>query len=210
MTTEHGAEDDSTVLVTEVVTKDLEADIHLAVDNDPADYFDAIVLQVEGVLHDESTLEDVLVVDDLVLTGDDFVAVLTVQSTGEQIVLDSTAAAPQALPVAWVLGKLAAIGIKSLIKWIGKTQAKKAFKSYLLNQVKADKWRHIMASKHKWSTAGARSREQVAELMSRAMVEGAHANYGTAARIATWRYQGKTIQVTYSRSTGKISNGWVR
>ncbi|HZG90639.1 MAG TPA: polymorphic toxin type 35 domain-containing protein, partial [Pseudonocardia sp.] len=69
---------------------------------------------------------------------------------------------------------------------------------------------HIMAPKHKWDSVGARSKEQVAELMSRAMAEGRHSSYGSHARISTWSHQGKVIEVTYSRSGGQISNGWVK
>lgn len=45
--------------------------------------------------------------------------------------------------------------------------------------------------------------------MSRAMAEGRHADYANSAQIATWNYQGKAIEVTYSKG-GHISNGWVR
>jgi hypothetical protein len=63
---------------------------------------------------------------------------------------------------------------------------KKAAKSYLLNNISASRWTHIMAPKHKWDSVGARSKEQVAELMSRAMAEGRHSAYGSNARMATW------------------------
>lgn len=89
--------------------------------------------------------------------------------------------------------------LREALRWHGKTQVKKAAKSLLLNQVRADKWRHIMDLKHKQGVVGAKSRDQVAELMSRAMAEGRHADYGNSDRIATWNYQGKTIQVTYSK-----------
>lgn len=66
-----------------------------------------------------------------------------------------------------------------------------------------------MAPKHKWGSVGAKSKEQAAELMSRAMAEGSHSACSGATQ-AVWRYQGKTIVVTYAKSGGKISNGWVR
>ena len=67
-----------------------------------------------------------------------------------------------------------------------------------------------MAPRHKWDTVGARSKEQVAELMSRAMAEGRHGAYGVGSRVATWNHQGRTIEVTYASNGGKISNGWVK
>jgi hypothetical protein len=116
----------------------------------------------------------------------------------------------QAAPALIVLGALAKFGITHVIKWYGKTQLKKAAKSYLLNSVRTDKWTHIMAPKHKWSSVGARSKEQVAELMSRAMAEGKHIPYGTNAKMARWTHRGQTIEVTYAKNGGQISNGWVK
>jgi hypothetical protein len=118
---------------------------------------------------------------------------------------------PQVVPALVVLGALARLGIGWVLKWYGKTQLKKAAKSYLLNQVRADKWTHIMDPKHKWDSVGARSKDEIAELMSRAMANGKHTDYaGGGAKVATWNHQGKTIQVTYSKSGGQISNGWVQ
>jgi hypothetical protein len=117
----------------------------------------------------------------------------------------------QAFPVLFILGLLARLGIKYVIRWYGKAQVKKAAKSYLLNSVNAKKWGHIMAPKHKWSSVDARSKEQVAELMSRAMAEGKHVVAANNRSVkATWNYRGKTIDVTYAKDSGKISNGWVR
>lgn len=113
----------------------------------------------------------------------------------------------QAVPALIVLGALAKFGITHVIKWYGKTQLKKAAKSYLLNSVRTDKWTHIMAPKHKWGSIGARSKEQVAELMSRAMAEGKHIPYGTSAKMARWDHRGQTIEVTYAKNGGQISNG---
>lgn len=97
-----------------------------------------------------------------------------------------------------------------MIKWYGKTQIKKAAKSYLLNKVSRNKWGHILDPKHKWSRVNVKSKEQVAELMSRAMAEGSHSKYKGAAMQAVWNYKGKVIVVTYSKQGGQISNGWVR
>jgi hypothetical protein len=117
----------------------------------------------------------------------------------------------QAFPALIILGLLARLGIKYVIRWYGKTQVKKAAKSYLLNSVNAKKWGHIMAPKHKWSSVDAKRKEQVAELMSRAMAEGKHVVAANNTSVkATWIYRGKTIDVTYAREGGKISNGWVR
>ncbi len=123
---------------------------------------------------------------------------------------DHRFASQDAFPVLLILGLVARLGIKWVIKWYGKTQIKKAAKSYLLNSVSRSKWAHIMQPKHKWRSVGAKSKEQVAELMARAMAEGSHSSYGSGARQAVWRYKGKTIVVTYAKNGGKISNGWVR
>lgn len=109
-----------------------------------------------------------------------------------------------------ILGLLARLGIRHVIRWYGKAQLKKASKSYLLNNVGAHKWRHIMDPKHKWGSLGAKSKEQVAELMSRAMAEGRHGVYQKSGRMATWNHRGKTIVVTYAKDSGRISNGWVK
>jgi RHS repeat-associated protein len=115
----------------------------------------------------------------------------------------------KAAPVLWVLAMLARIGIKQLAAWIGKTQIKKAVKSYLLTLSK-NKWNHILAPKHKWNTVGAKSKEQVADLMGRAVAEGKHYSNGAHSMIAVWGYNGRTIVVTYAKNGGKVSNGWVK
>lgn len=117
----------------------------------------------------------------------------------------------RAIPALIILGLLARLGIRYVIRWYGKTQVKKAAKSYLLNSVNARKWGHIMAPKHKWSSVDAKSKEQIAELMSRAVAEGKHVVAANNRSVkATWSYRGKTIDVTYAKDSGKISNGWVR
>ena len=58
---------------------------------------------------------------------------------------------------------------------------------------------------------GARSRDQIAELMARAMAEGSHSSYKDSpdGMKAVWRYAGRTIEVTYAKVGGKVSDGWV-
>lgn len=110
-----------------------------------------------------------------------------------------------------LLGILARIGIGAIIRQFGKAALKSAAKSYLLKAT-GSKWTHIMVSRHKWSSVGGRSRSQVAEIMSNAMANGKHSTYGSSGRAmqAVWRYKNKTVVVTYSKSGGQISNGWVR
>ena len=140
-----------------------------------------------------------------------FSARLRATSSGETLQIDTTVVQQQALPVLLILGALARLGIKYAIGWYGKTQVKKAVKSYLLNNISASKLAHIMAPKHNWSAVGARSREQVAELMGRAMAESKHIPYGTSgsSMMARWQHAGRTIEVTYAKNGGKVSNGWV-
>ncbi|MGP9529893.1 polymorphic toxin type 35 domain-containing protein [Glutamicibacter sp. AOP5-A2-18] len=77
-------------------------------------------------------------------------------------------------------------------------------------------WLHCLhysrgeSPKHKWGSVGAKSREQVADLMGRAMAEGKHSAYKSGAMQAVYNYKGKTIVVTYSKNGGQVSNGWVR
>lgn len=137
-----------------------------------------------------------------------YLAELRSNGSKEPLVVDTAKASQQFIPAAVVLGLLARAGLSAALKWYGKTQVKKAAKSYLLKQ-NAQRWKHIMDPKHKWSSVGAKSREQVAELMARAMSEGSHRDNGRGAKVATWKYRGKVIQVTYSKG-GQISNGWVR
>jgi RHS repeat-associated protein len=115
----------------------------------------------------------------------------------------------RALPVLLVLGWLARLGIKWIIQWIGKTAIKKAAKSYVLSK-NQNFWIHTMNPKHYWGSVGARSREQVAELIGRAMSEGQHVAHQRGSMKAVWRYKGRIIEVTYSQEGGQISNAWVR
>ncbi|WP_430791613.1 SAR2788 family putative toxin [Actinoplanes sp. G11-F43] len=172
------------------------------------DGFEPVVVEAEidGVtVHEEFAVEDFLPIGE-----DDFVARLRATSTGEVLRIDTTAVEQQAIPVMIVLGALARLGLKYALRWYGKTQVKKAVKSYLLNKVSADKWRHIMEPKHLWNTVGGKSKEQIADLMARAMSEGVHGTYKKTGMSAVWKYKGRIIEVTYAKNTGHVSNGWVR
>lgn len=170
-----------------------------------------LTLEIDG-LHQGKQVKDKLNITSFSLLDDrgNFVATAVSRKTGETIRLNTTEATAQALPALIVLGILARAGISLALRQFTKTQVKKAAKSYLLNQVSANKWAHILAPKHKWGTVGARNKEQVAELMARAMAEGRHVANGAGSKKAVWTYQGKTIEVTYSSATGHISNGWVK
>jgi hypothetical protein len=158
-----------------------------------------------------TTLRDTYLVDGFTLVGDrDFRADLRSSRGGVPLQVDTTRVEQQAVPALVVLAALARFGIGHVIRWYGKTQVKKAAKSYLLNNISASRWTRIMAPKHKWDSVGAHSKEQVAELMSRAMAEGRHSAHGSSARMTTWNYQGRTIEVTYAKNGGQISNGWVK
>lgn len=64
-----------------------------------------------------------------------------------------------------------------------------------------------MAPKHCWSKVGVKSKEQIADLLGRAMAEGRHSDHASQARKAEWSYQGRTITVTYNKNGGQISDG---
>ena len=66
-----------------------------------------------------------------------------------------------------------------------------------------------MAPKHCWSEVGAKSKEQIADLLGRAMAEGHHSDRGSQARKAECSYQGRTITATYNKNGGQISDSWV-
>lgn len=170
--------------------------------------FELGTIRIDAVVDGEELVETLLVEDFTLVGESDFTVALRRASNGETLRVDSSVVQAQALPVLDVLGVLARFGIKHLITWIGRTQLKSAVKSYLLNSVSAAKWAHIMKPKHNWHLLGARSREQVADLMGRAMAEGSHSAYGSAMKSA-WRYGGRTITVTYDKASGKVSNGWV-
>ncbi|GAA1427696.1 hypothetical protein GCM10009616_05560 [Microlunatus lacustris] len=163
---------------------------------------------VDGV-----TVRDSFAVEEFVPTGgENFRAELRSEKAGRTVDVDTTAVTQQAFPVLFILGLLARMGIRWVVKWYGKRVIKKAVKSYLLNNINAHKWSHIMRRDHYWNRVGARSREQIADLMGRAMAEGKHGVYKNSphGRQAEWNYRGETIIVTYGTSTGKISDGWVK
>lgn len=126
---------------------------------------------------------------------------------------DAHAAVLTALPTMYLrlLIKMAKQGIK-WVKTKAKQQKVQAGTRQFLMKQGTQRWAHIMAPKHNWRSVGARSRTDIALLMSRTMAQGKHTSYGRSgsARMAQMRYKGKTIVVTYSRSTGKVSNGWVK
>lgn len=161
---------------------------------------------VDGV-----TTRDTFAVEEFVPTGgEDFRAELRSERAGRTVEVDTTAVTQQAFPVLLILGLLARMGIRWLIRWYGRTAIKKATKSYLLNNINAHRWGHILDPKHLWHRVGARSRNQVAELMGRAMSEGQHSVRRGSDMQAIWQYRGETIVVTYARASGRISNGWVK
>lgn len=161
--------------------------------------------------YDGRLVRDRLTVENIVLLGNDnFRATLRAEDANLVVRVDTTKAVQQAFPVLFILGLLARSGIKHALRWYGKAQVKKAAKSYLLNSVGAHKWRHITDPKHKWGTVGAKSKQQVAELMGRAMAEGRHVGHRPGSMKSVWVYRGKTVEVTYASTSGKISNGWVR
>lgn len=165
-------------------------------------------IQVDAVVAGERIVETLVVEDFAHLGESDFTGTLRLASTGEVLHLDTTVVQAQALPVLYVLGLLARLGIKHVITWVGHTQLKRAVKSYLLNNADANKWGHILEAKHNWHLLGAGSREQVADLMGRAMAYGSHGPHRDAMR-AVWTHDGRTITVTYDKMSGKVSNGWV-
>lgn len=126
------------------------------------------------------TVRDTFEVEEFVPTGgENFRAELRSEKAGRTVDVDTTAVTQQAFPVLLILGLLARMGIRWVAKWYGERVIKKAANSYLLNTINAHKWRHIMDPKHVWHRVGARSKEQVAELMGRAMAEGRHVPHET-------------------------------
>ncbi|UZD63594.1 SAR2788 family putative toxin [Brevibacterium sp. JSBI002] len=199
---------------TSVEAEGIDSRVDVATDSDaPLDELIQSV-SVEAVVDGED-IESELLVRDFTYLGDEaFAATLEDAQSGETIEVSSDQVNAQAFPILWVLGLLARVGIKAAIKQIGKTQIKKAAKSYLLNS-KGVKWSKILAPKHKWNKVGAKSKEQVAEIMGKAMANGKHSPYkggGAKQAVYKYKYKGKkyTVVVTYASRGGKISNGWVR
>lgn len=170
----------------------------------------SLTVEVHGKWDGQEVFE-VFDVESLTFTGnsdEDFVVTLEGQHTHQEIVLDSEAATTQAIPAIVVLGFLARVGLRVALNKFGKSQIKKAAKSYILKQ-NANKWSHIMAPKHCWGKVGARSKEQVADLMGRAMAEGNHMPYKRGSKKAVLAYKGRQVVVTYAENGGYISDGWV-
>lgn len=152
----------------------------------------------------------------------DFYAELVSKATGETTVVSPDSATPQLFPLS-VLAVLAAEGLAVAIEKFGEAKIKWAAKEHLLKEVNDDRWRHIMAKKHKWDSVGATTREQIAELMATALVKGEHAFKGKkkTSKIATWIYKfydqdniirTEVIQAVYvvgNAAEGRISDGWV-
>lgn len=174
---------------------------------------DTISVAIHGV-SEGNPFSETFSVESFALTGsepDDFIATLRAQNSGQTIQLNGENATTQAFPALVVLGALARFGLKYAIRWYGKTQVKKAAKSYLLNNLKPNKWSHILRKQHCWGDKlKAHSKEQVAELMARAMAEGNHVPHGHGSNKAVWKHAGETIEVTYHTGSGKISDGWVK
>lgn len=172
-------------------------------------------VKVDAIVDGENITAELLVRDFTYLGDDAFAATLEDAQSGETIEVSSAQVNAQAFPILWVLALLARVGIKAAIKQIGKTQVKKAAKSYLLNG-KGVKWNKILAPKHKWGKVGAKSKQQVAEIMGKAMADGAHSSYKGSKyanqAVYKYKYKGKkyTVVVTYAKNGGKISNGWIR
>ncbi|MFC9933885.1 SAR2788 family putative toxin [Glutamicibacter sp. NPDC127525] len=165
-------------------------------------------ITVDAVVDGEDITADLIVENFIYLGGEEFSATVRDRATGDIMEISSTQVTAQAFPALYILGVLARVGIKALIKHFGKTQVKKAAKSYLLNG-KGVNWSKIMAPKHRWSSVGAKSKQQIADLMARAFANGTHRSAGKG-MIVEWKYKGETIVVTYGKSTGKIGDGWVK
>ncbi|TDP93423.1 putative RNase toxin 35 of polymorphic toxin system [Leucobacter luti] len=120
--------------------------------------------------------------------------------------------AGQTTPAFWgILIKLLQRGWKYISQPAQKIGVQSGTKRFLLKQ-NAAKWSHIMAPKHKWSAVGARTKTQVANVMAKTMSAGRHTLYKGNPRvgIATMKYKGRSISVTYDIKTKRVGNGWVR
>ncbi|MGV9189296.1 SAR2788 family putative toxin [Arcanobacterium canis] len=169
-----------------------------------------INVEVSAVLDGDELSDSLDVVSLTVLNEDsgDYVAELRSRATGELLTINTTLAEAQAFPVLVVLGAVARVGLKVAIKQYTKTQIKKAAKSYLLNTLNSNGWKHIMQAKHNWNLVGAKSREQIAEIVGNAMANGTHKAYKYHVEVTYW-YKGKKVIVRYAKSGGKVSDAWV-
>lgn len=114
--------------------------------------------------------------------------------------------------IGWILIQLGRMGIQFVIKHFGKTAVKKAIRAQVLS-LNAKKWTHILAPKHNWHKLGAaNNKSKVSDFIARAMADGKHSSYKGSpdVNIASWVHQGKKIEVTYHKASGKVSNAWVK
>lgn len=114
--------------------------------------------------------------------------------------------------VAAIIAVIVKFGAKQAAAQFGKAAVKEAFKKSVLG-LNASKWSHIMAPKHNWSKVGAQgNKDKIADLIGDAMANGTVSAYGTSgvASQAVWTTGGQTIVVTFNKSSGVISNAWVR
>jgi len=158
-----------------------------------------IVVDVGG----DTTVDDTFVVEDFQATSaESFTATVRSQSTGESTLVDTARAQQQIAPI---VVALVVFGLKAALKIGGKAVIKEAAKKAILG-LNANKWNHIMASKHNWSRL-AKTKDQVADLMADTMTNGtriAHKNHIEF----TWSHRGQTIVVRTSHE-GHISDGWI-
>lgn len=125
--------------------------------------------------------------------------------------LGTVQAHPSIAPVVVaILSLIVREGIRQAIKVFGKNAVKKALRSKLIS-ANANKWSHILDPKHNWHRLDAQNdRDKVADLLSSAVTNGKQYPRGKAAYEYHWATQGETVIATVSRSTGEISNGWVK
>lgn len=196
-------DDAETVTVLEVDQVDGTATVRLREDG-------FITVDVSAIADGEHAFDTFNVETLAIIDSDtgDYVAQLRSVKTGELMLIDTTIAVPQAFPALLVLGAVARVGIKAAINQYTKAQVKRAAKSYLLNGLDRNSWHHIMQAKHNWHQVGAKSREQVAEILADAMANGKHSATPFNGQASYW-YSGREIVVRYDIKTGKISNGWV-
>ena len=133
----------------EVESEGVESTVEVSYNEDaPLDELVEAVT-IDAVVDGEIVRAELIVQEFTYLGDDNFAVTVQDRGTGEIIHISSAEVSAQAFPVLWVLGLLARVGIKALIKHIGKTQIKKAAKSYLLNG-KGVNWTKILAPKHRW------------------------------------------------------------
>lgn len=149
-------------------------------------------------------VSDALIVENIeVFSSESFVATVRSETTGQATVIDTARAQQQVLPI---IVALVGVGIKAALKIGSKAAIKEAAKKSVLG-LSQNKWTHIMASKHNWNRL-AKSKDQIAELMSEAMANGTRSTARNHVDF-TWVHRGHTIVVRTSLN-GHISNGWIK